>query len=320
MSIAFRIAPAGDFSLAASIDFLAGFTPIGYLQKGADPGAGDDVLRLAFGVERHPISAGVAVRQGSSGVVLAEVDDVAGGSESQIDHDVLRGQIARILSLDVDATGLETALGRDQQARELLARLPGLRPVCFASPYEAAAWAVLSQRVQRVQAARTRLRIAQELGTQHVVAGQPVAAFPRPEVLQDAAGLTGLTPEVKVHRLRAVAQAALDGVLDGERLRAMDPDDAIAALCAIDGIGPFSAELILVRGAGHPDRFPQHEGRLHQEMSAVYGVPKDDVAQLALIAQRWAPFRSWVSFFYRSQAGQRPGRPAGTSSRSSQRR
>jgi hypothetical protein len=36
------------------------------------------------------------------------------------------------------------------------ARLPGLRPCGFHSPYEAAAWSVLAQRLRIVQAARLR--------------------------------------------------------------------------------------------------------------------------------------------------------------------
>ncbi|GAA1988257.1 hypothetical protein [Amycolatopsis minnesotensis] len=39
------------------------------------------------------------------------------------------------------------------------------------------------------------------------------------------------------------------------------------------GIGPFSAQLILVRGAGHPDVFPRDERRLADEMRHRYGVP-----------------------------------------------
>ncbi len=301
----FRIVPQGDFSLPAAIGFLTGFTPAGYRDNGAghDDGA-DPVMRLAFPVERQPASAGVAVRQGPTGVVTATVDDVSGGTEGQLDHDPLRAQIARILSLDVDATGLRAAVSTDQHALDLADRLPGLRPVCFNSAYEAAAWAVLSQRVQRVQASRMRLRIAEQLGTRQTVAGQPVLAFPGPEVLVDAAGL-GFVPELKVQRLQAVGRAALDGVLDGERLRAMDPDDAIALLRTIDGIGPFSAELVLIRGAGHPDRFPASEGRLHREMARVYGVSKDALTELESIADGWRPFRSWIAFLYRVTAGSR---------------
>jgi len=56
------------------------------------------------------------------------------------------------------------------------ARLPGLRPCGFHSPYEAAAWSVLSQRVRIVQAARLR----DDLVRRHGDGG----AFPAPRTLR----------------------------------------------------------------------------------------------------------------------------------------
>jgi DNA-3-methyladenine glycosylase II len=301
-----RIEPRGDFSLAAGLHFLSGFTPADHQHNGAGPAAEGPVLRLAFGIDGHPLSAGAALRQDASGAVTAEIEIGGGGDPPRSAIQAARAQVTRILSLDVDASGLTRALSGDPHAAALAASLRGLRPVCFNSPYEAAAWAVLSQRVQMAQAARMRTRIAAELGTSHLVAGARVHAFPRPEVLLSAGGLTGLVPEVKAHRLQAVAQAALDGLLAADRLRDLDADAAIAALLTIEGVGPFSAELTLVRGAGHPDHFPAHEKRLHQELATVYGIPADDPAAQAEVAQSWRPFRSWVSFYYRVQAGHSP--------------
>jgi DNA-3-methyladenine glycosylase II len=107
---------------------------------------------------------------------------------------------------------------------------------------------------------------------------------------------------VKSDRLRALATA--DPVLlDAARLRRMPIGEALESLSTLAGIGPFSAELILVRGAGHPDVFPHHEPRLHKVMRRAYGLPEsEDVAELARIAEAWRPYRSWVSFLMRQHA------------------
>jgi DNA-3-methyladenine glycosylase II len=107
-------------------------------------------------------------------------------------------------------------------------------------------------------------------------------------------------PEPKRSRLRAVAEAALDGILDGDRLRAVPVDGALAAVRAVPGIGPFSAELVVVRGAGAPDVFPAHEDRLLAAVRDLYGVPQASDEQLGEIAAGWAPFRSWVAVLIRS--------------------
>lgn len=119
----------------------------------------------------------------------------------------------------------------------------------------------------------------------------------------------GLT-DIKVQRLHALAEAALDGEPDAARLRALPADYALAELRALPGIGPFSAELVLIRGAGHPDVFPRHEPRLHRATATAYGLgtpAADDVARLAGIADRWRPYRSGVALLLRAQAADRPG-------------
>src|SRR5262245_18491487 len=105
---------------------------------------------------------------------------------------------------------------RDPVMAAAQARLPGLRPCGFHCPYEAAAWSVLAQRLRIVQAARLRA----ELIARH---GQD-GAFPPPRTLARA-GLD--LPGRKSEYLRAVAEAALDGLLDGAALRALDPGQAI---------------------------------------------------------------------------------------------
>lgn len=292
-----RITPRGRFSLAASARFLEGFAPAAH--GGADEAG---VLPMAFPLAEAAHSGGtggtpswapvgVAVRQERDGTVVA---DVVGGG----DPDVMAGQLARVLSLDVDGSGFGAVGRRDPVIGVLEARYPGLRPVTFHSPYEAAAWAVLSQRVRIVQAAARKQQLAEHLGDAVEVAGRTLHAFPAPAAL--ATGALDSLPDRVAERLRAVAAAALDGVLDAGRLRALPRDQALAELQTVPGIGPFSADLVLIRGAGDPDAFPTHERRLHQEMAARYDLGQHpDGAALAEVAERWRPYRSWCSVLLR---------------------
>lgn len=149
------------------------------------------------------------------------------------------------------------------------------------------------------QATTIKARLAAELGTSH--GSGPSIATPPPEVLAELDGFDGL-PDTKVQRIRAVAVAALDGLLNPDTLRGTANDEALDSLQTIEGIGPFSAGLILVRGAGEPDVFPQHEKRLHKIMRDRYDSADASTAELAEIASSWKPFRSWISFQFRSLA------------------
>jgi DNA-3-methyladenine glycosylase II len=296
------LTPRGEFSLAASIRFLEGFTP---LSREVDEGRPAHALRLAFPVERDWRCVAVSARETDGGQVSATI---AGDA----DPDLAREQLERMLSLDVDASSLHETLRDDSVASALVEGFPGLRPVCFASPYEAAAWAVLSQRVQMKQAARIRTRICESLGRHLDVDGETLRTFPDPETLRAADSIDGV-PAVKVQRLHGIAEAALDGHLDAAALRAAGPRQAIEDVQQISGIGPFSAELVVIRGAGEPDLFPRSERRLHDAMAEAYGVDAGDVDALESIAGGWKPFRSWISFLLRSSlestAPRRPSEP-----------
>lgn len=273
----------GPFSLDAAKEFWVGFIPAAH-SAAAGP------LRLAFPVEDDWRPAGVAVSEQPGGVRIESYGPGAG--EAAV------AQAVRSLSLDVDGSGLAAVGDRDPVVAALLQRWPGLRPVCFASPYEAAVWAILSQRVRITQAAAVKARITARHGTAVDVDGVEVRAFPPPQELVAAAVAEGVQ-ELKVERLREVADAALDGVLDAAQLRALPVEEALARLRTVPGVGPFSAELILVRGAAHPDVFPTVERRLQAEMSHAYELSDPTVAELAALAEKWRPYRSWVSLLLR---------------------
>lgn len=292
-----RLPVRGPFSLAASTRFLEGFAPARY--RGSPDGG---PLRLAFPVEGSGGTVGVAVRQDADGGVLADVGPVL--------PDRVATQLARILSLDVDGSAFPTVAAADPVVAELAERYPGLRPVCFFSPYEAACWAVLSQRSSMVGAAAVKERIAQRFGQACVVDGVRLWAFPAPDRLRAVADELPV-PEVKRGRLRALAEAALDGRLDGDRLRSLPAGEALAAVRELPGMGPFSAELVVVRGAGAPDVFPESEGRLHAAMAELYGLVDPSVPSLAAVAAGWAPYRSWVSLLIRADHEGRAGAVAG---------
>ena len=91
---------------------------------------------------------------------------------------MVRAQVARILSLDIDGRDGPRVGKRDLVMGRLQACYPGLRPVCFFSPYEAAAWALISHRIRITQAARIKARLAEELGPAVEIHGRKEHAFP----------------------------------------------------------------------------------------------------------------------------------------------
>jgi len=283
----FTIVPRGPFSLAEAIAF-------GFGQR--DAAAGDDVMRLAFCLDGYRQQDGVVLRQDEAGV-HGTVHGPGG-----TDPDMVRQQVARVLSLDHDAAGFLRAGERDPVLGALQEAAPGLRPPLFYSPYEAAAWAVLSMRRPPRQMMAVRDRLSRAHGAVFDLAGQQLAALPSPAQLLRIEAFPGI-PADRIERLQGVARAAREGRLDAARLLRLHPEEAMAGLREIPGIGPFYSALIVIRGTGFTDVLPLGEQKLRALVAQLYNlpVPVSD-GTLSGLAEAWKPFRTWAAVLIRAAA------------------
>jgi DNA-3-methyladenine glycosylase II len=284
----FTITPDTPFSLAASAAF--GFGP----NTGRPKPVGGE-MRLAFVTDDLRQHAAVHVTQDDSGIVHGSV-------ESDADIHSVRDQVGRILCLDRPGAPWLAVGERDPVLGALQREHAGFRPVLFHSPYEAAAWSILSARRQRVQAGALRTRLAGAAGRTFTVAGEQVHAFPTPQQLLAVTSFPGIEP-LRMRRLHAVATAALEGHLEPGPLLAMEPADALAHLQRLPGIGPMYATLILLRATGATDVVTTTEPRLADYVEHFYGA-----APLETISKAWRPFRTWACVLIRV-AGDRRGLP-----------
>lgn len=279
----FEITPSGEFSLAEANAF-------GFGHK--DPSAGAR-MTMAFAADGDFAPIGVELEQDAAGVVHGRAH---GGAPLG----AVAAQTARILSLDHDGEAWQRVLGAEPPLQRLADRVPGLRPVLFHSPYEAAAWSIISARVHRAQAAKVREALSARLGTAFTLDGEVRHAFPTPQrLLADLEGFEGLTP-MKRDRLCGVAQAALDGDFDVDDLQRIGPAAATERMLGLTGIGPFYATLIVVRATGFADVLAS-EPRARSRALEAYSLPETTSdAEWASLADRWKPFRTWATVLCRA--------------------
>ncbi len=262
-------------------------------------------MRLAFPVDGGAGYAGAVLGQPSpDGPVTVELQTVGGADEG----DALR-QIARVVSLDHDGEEFMRVGDRDPVIGQLQRAHPGQRPVLFHSPYEAAAWSIISARRQASQAAGVRAGIGERFGADFDLAGQTLHAFPQPEALASAPDdLPGLNA-TKISRLRGVAQAALAGELDVERLHELGPERAYEDVQRLNGIGPFYAGLMVLRASGFADAMLlTTEPKVLTHTARFYGLEQPpSLERFAELAEAWRPFRTWTTVLIRL-AGDRAAR------------
>lgn len=264
----------------------------------------DGVMRMAFcldgGYER---TVGVEARQQAGSVELAV--HTASGTDPLIPSELERAriQVARVISLDHDGLAFDGLCRADPVLAAVHARAPGFRPALFYSPYEAAVWSVLSARRARSQGIGLRTRLAEQHGTSFDLAGVATAAIPPPAELGAIDSFPGL-PADRIPRLHAIADAAGRGELEADRLRALDPAEAMAELQRLPGIGPFYSALIVVRACGHADALAPAEAHSRAAAGEAYGFDHElGDAEFTELAERWRPYRTWVSVMLRALSG-----------------
>ncbi|MDQ6820844.1 MAG: DNA-3-methyladenine glycosylase 2 family protein [Actinomycetota bacterium] len=284
-----QIVPRGPFSLPAAAGF--GFGP----NEGRPPPF-DGAMRLAFPIDGGTGYAGAILRQPEpDGPVQVELElRETGDAESAV------AQIARVISLDHDGEEFLEVGSRDPAIGVLQRAHPGQRPVLFHSPYEGAAWAIISARRPAAQGASVRNELGERLGASFELAGRTLQAFPQPEALAGLENFPGLGAD-KVERLRGVAQAASEGALDLAHLHKLGPERAYDEVQQLKGIGPFYAGLVVLRACGFADAMlATPEPKVLRNAARLYGLDAPPtLAELAERAESWRPFRTWVTVLIR---------------------
>ncbi len=104
-----------------------------------------------------------------------------------------------------------------------------------------------------------------------------------------AAGLS----RPKVAHSRALATAFAHGLLDAETLDAMPDDTAIAAISAVRGLGPWTAEVYLLFAHQRMDVFPAGDIAVAGALAALKGLPsRPGPVLLRTLAEPWRPYRA----------------------------
>ncbi len=102
----------------------------------------------------------------------------------------------------------------------------------------------------------------------------------------------GLTRQ-KARYVGLLAQAVVDGAFAPSRVARLDDDAARAALVALTGVGPWSADIYLLMALRRADVWPSGDLALRiaaKEVLRLRAVPS--AATLDAIGERWRPWRA----------------------------
>ncbi|MDM9627193.1 DNA-3-methyladenine glycosylase [Rhizobium sp. S152] len=180
--------------------------------------------------------------------------------------------------------GLEELLVIDPRLVSIAADA-GPLPLRLREPgFEGLAHIIVSQMVSRASAEAIWRRMRPG---EAVLTAETYAAL-HPEAWREF----GLS-RAKAETLTRIAEAIAAGRFDLQALSGLPPKEALAALTALKGVGPWTAEVYLMFSGGHADVFPSGDIALQNAVAAAFGLTDRPAAKgLAAMAEIWSPWRS----------------------------
>jgi len=96
----------------------------------------------------------------------------------------------------------------------------------------------------------------------------------------------------KIKSIREIGKAVSKGHIDLTAVGNMDADAAHAALTALHGVGPWTADIYLLFCLGHADAFPAGDLAVQESARIAFNLRKrPDAKALTKMAEAWRPWR-----------------------------
>jgi AraC family transcriptional regulator of adaptative response / DNA-3-methyladenine glycosylase II len=234
---------------------------------------------------RLPYASAVLRLRWSDGALTAGLDlgdqrDLAAG----------QSRIAHLCDLSVDPVEVAAHLSRDEQLRPLVAAAAGLRVPGVVDLHEHLFRTMLGQQISLAGAANLAAKLVRRFGEAlpASLAGGPATAplthlFPTAAALAAADPVTLPMPRARGRALVLTAEALASGTLVLES--GSDAAETRARLLSCPGIGPWTADYVLMRGLHQPDILLASDLVIKREL----------LARGLSSTGHWAPWRSYAT-------------------------
>jgi AraC family transcriptional regulator of adaptative response / DNA-3-methyladenine glycosylase II len=288
-----RLRRQSRFTLEVPADFRADEC-LRYL--GRDPDSPAErvhrrTVRRAVRIDGKPAVLSVELRRTRAAVVVEGSRSISPSGMARV-HRTVR----RLLGLDLDPAPFTRRTRRLGRLARFVARRPGLRIPQTADVFEGLVWSIIGQQINLPFALRLRRRLIERAGTP--IDGLVVHPGPAAVARLDyhdltAAQYSGRKAEYLIDTSRLVA--------GGDLAPESFPDDPATAveqrLLAVRGLGPWSAQYVMMRACGFADCVPVGDSGLATALERLHELDRrpgpDETRRLM---EPFAPYRSLATF------------------------
>jgi DNA-3-methyladenine glycosylase II len=204
--------------------------------------------------------------------------------------------------LDTDLAPFYKLAAADPMLHEAVSRCTGLRLMGIPDLFEALIWGILGQQINLTFAYTLKRRFVETFGRHVEWNGRKFWLFPDPRDVAalSAEDMTGLQiTGKKCEYITEVARLIAEGSLTKQQLmKAGSLQAAEKRLTSIRGIGPWTANYVLMRCLRYRDAFPIADVGLHNAIAKLLGMGhKPSVEQIRQMSAGWAGWEAYATFY-----------------------
>lgn len=190
----------------------------------------------------------------------------------------------------------------DPILKDVASQFYGLRLMGVPDFFEAISWGILGQQITLSFAYTLKRRLVERFGEKISYLGQVYWAFPTAAVIADADVVDLLALKLsrrKCEYLQEVARLILRGQISKEAYLSMaDTETVEKAMTTIRGIGPWTANYVMMRCFRLGEAFPMADVGLLNALKAVQDLPeKPDQTSLLHLKKRWGQWCGYSTFY-----------------------
>lgn len=262
-----------------------------------------------FHIHNNRVSKAIHIRDETLIIEVSSVDtyiNIRFLGDSTPTSTAIRAEVACYVSewfdLDRDLRPFYTLAKKDPLLGPAVDAFYGLRIIGIPNLFEALCWGILGQQINLSFAYTLKRRLVEKYGRSFIHDGVTYWLFPSPK---DIASLSPSELESlrmtkrKSEYLIGVAELMVQGTLTKELLLNVGShQQAEKTLVKIRGIGPWTANYVLMRCLRYPCAFPIDDVGLHNAIKLRLGKElkptKDEIMELAV---NWTNWESYATFY-----------------------
>jgi len=214
------------------------------------------------------------------------------------ESNLIKDYIKDWLDIDKDLSDFYLFSKKEILLKEPVKNAKGLRLIGIPNFTEAICWAIIGQQINLTFAYSLKKRLVENFGESIIFNEKKYFLFPKPEVLANLRE-EDLRPfqfsRSKAKYLIGVGQHIAEGKINKSILKQLTYEDAKSKLIELKGIGPWSADYVLMKCFRQPTAFPIADVGIHNAIKKQLDWDrKPTISEIEKMIKKWP--KHWLGY------------------------